>query len=121
MDPGSRAAFVAAYGRLVADVWSDPDRELELVQDPRGLMARYGLAIPESVRIDVIRDVGDADPDLDSLVMSWESAASAGHFPLVVPVIEEEDDLELAEHELDNVVAGLNTSCACCCPCCCTT
>lgn len=121
MDPGSRAIFVAAYGRLVADVWSDPDREAELEQSPRALMARYGLVVPDAVRLDLIRDVQDAEPDLDFLVASWENAVDNGYFPLVVPSLDVEDDVELSEHELDSVVAGLNTSCACCCPCCCTT
>jgi len=121
MDPGVRAAFVAAYGRLVADVWSDPEQEILLEQDPRALMARHGLILPESVRIDVVRDVQDAEPDLDAQVTAWEMAPEIGQFMLVVPSVELDNDTELAEHELDSVVAGLNSSCACCCPCCCTT
>jgi len=37
-----------------------------------------------------------------------------------VPSMDPVDDLQLAEHDLDSVVAGLDTGCACCCPCCCT-
>jgi hypothetical protein len=54
-------------------------------------------------------------------VASWENAVDNGYFPLVVPSLDVEDDVELSEHELDSVVAGLNKSFACCCPCCCTT
>jgi hypothetical protein len=113
--------FVAAYGRLVANVWADPDQELQLEQDPRGLMAQHGLNLPESVTISVVRDTRDAEPDLDALVRAWETATETGSFDLVVPSVEAGDDGELAEHELDSIVAGMNSSCACCCPCCCTT
>ena len=52
---------------------------------------------------------------------SGESAVDNGSFPLVVPSLDVADDIELSEHELDSVIAGLNMSWACCCPCCCTT
>ena len=42
-----------------------------------------------------------------------------GRFALVVPATDVDDDGELAEHELDAIVAGLGPS-ACCSPCCCT-
>jgi hypothetical protein len=121
MEPGARAAFVAAYGRLVTDVWSDPEQELLLEQDPHALLARHGLALPETVRVDVVRDVGDAEPDLDAQVAAWANAVEAGHFMLVVPAVDTDDEIELAEHELEGIVAGMDTSCACCCPCCCST
>jgi hypothetical protein len=120
MNPGARAAFVAAYGRLVTSVWSDPEQELLLERDPRALMAQYGLMLPATVRIEVVRHVQDAEPDLDAQVAAWENAPASGHFALVVPATDADDDVELAEHELDGIVAGLDTSCACCCPCCCT-
>lgn len=119
MNPGARAAFVASYGRLVTGVWSDPDLELLLEQDPRALMARYGLVLPEAVRIEVVRDASQAEPDLNELVAAWEGAPDSGRFALVVPATDA-DDSELDEHELDTIVAGLGTSCACCCPCCCS-
>lgn len=121
MQPGERAAFVAAYGRLVTSVWSDPDQELLLEQHPRTLMAGHGLVLPDTVHIDVVRDVQDVEPDLDALVAAWEGAPDTGRFSLIVPAVDTDDEIELAEHELDAVVAGLNTGCACCCPCCCTT
>jgi hypothetical protein len=121
MDPGARAAFVAAYGRLVTNVWSDPEQELLLEHDPRALMAQHGLALQDAVRIEVVRDVHDAEPDLDAQVAAWESAPESGQFVLVVPSVDVDDEIELAEHELDGIVAGMDTSCACCCPCCCST
>jgi hypothetical protein len=121
MNPGDRAAFVAAYGRLVTSVWSDPDQELLLEQNPHALMAQHDLMLPKTVSIEVVRDVQGAEPDLDALVAAWVSAPATGCFALVVPATDFDDDTELDEHELDAVVAGLNTTCACCCPCCCTT
>ncbi len=120
MNPAARAVFVASYGRLVTGVWADPDLEPLLEQDPRALMARYGLVLPEAVRIEVVRDASDAEPDLGELVAAWENAPDSGCFALVVPATDADDGSELDEHELDTVVAGLGTSCACCCPCCCT-
>jgi hypothetical protein len=121
MNPGARAAFFAAYGRLVTGVWSDPDLELFLEQDPRALMAQYGLLLPGAVSIEVVRSAPDAEPSLDELVAAWEDAPSSGRFALVVPATDAEEDGELYEHELDAIVAGLGTSSACCYPCCRTT
>lgn len=120
MNPGARAAFVASYGRLVTRVWSDPDLEILLEQDPRALMAAYGLVLPESVSIEVVRNGPDAEANLDELVAAWEDAPDNGRFALVVPATDVDGDADLDEHELDAIVAGLGTSCACCCPCCCT-
>jgi hypothetical protein len=121
MVPGDRAAFVAAYGRLVANVWADPEQERLLEEDPRGLMADYGLILPESVRVEVVRDVGDAEPDLNVQVAAWSMAEQTGRLVFVVPAAADDDEVELAEHELDGIVAGLDSTCACCCPCCCMT
>ncbi|WP_341718755.1 hypothetical protein QQG74_02970 [Micromonospora sp. FIMYZ51] len=120
MTPVDRAVFVAAYSRLVADVWADPVKEQALDRDPRGFLAGYGLRLPEQVQVRVVRDAGDTEPDLEVQVESWESAASTGVFVLFVPSLQPVSEAELAEDELDSVVAGLDSSCACCCPCCCT-
>ncbi|TNH29655.1 hypothetical protein FHG89_11655 [Micromonospora orduensis] len=120
MTPVDRAVFVAAYSRLVADVWADPVKERALEEDPRAFLAGYGLHLPEDVQVRVVRDVADADPDLEVQVESWERAESAGAFALFVPSLLPVAQAELAEDELDSVVAGLDSSCACCCPCCCT-
>ncbi|MFI9638568.1 hypothetical protein ACIG87_00665 [Micromonospora sp. NPDC051925] len=120
MTPVDRAVFVAAYSRLVADVWADPVRERALDRDPRALLAEYGLGLPEDVRVRVVRDVAEAAPDLEVQVSSWQQAATTGTFVLFVPALLPVAETELAEDELDSVVAGLDSSCACCCPCCCT-
>lgn len=120
MNPGARAAFVASYGRLVTRVWADPELELLLERDPRALMARYDLVLPEEVSVEVVRNAANAESSLDELVAAWENAPDSGHFALVVPATDADDDGELDEHELDTIVAGLGTSSACCSPCCCT-
>ena len=119
MNPGARAAFAASYGRLVTRVWSDPELELLLEQDPRGIMAQYGLALPEPVAIELVRSAPDAAYSLDDLFATWENAPDSGHFSLVIPATDLDDDGDLEEHELDAIVAGLGPS-ACCSPCCCT-
>jgi hypothetical protein len=121
MSPKDRAVFVAAYSRLVAEVWADPARERALEQDSRALLASYGLTVPDEVAIDVVRDTGDAEPDLEVQVRQWEQAEETGRLVLIVPAIDPVSAADLVEHELDAVVAGLDSGCACCCPCCCTT
>jgi hypothetical protein len=120
MHPADRAVFVAAYSRLVVEVWSDPDRERRLVEQPRALLGEYGLELPEHVSITVHRERGNAEPDLDAQVSEWSTAIERGELALYVPVLEVDGELEIDEHELDSVVAGLDASSACCCPCCCT-
>src|SRR4051794_31009967 len=120
MDPVDRSWFVAAYSRLVADVWATPEAERQLERDPRALLALYGLVVPDGVHLRIVRDVDDVEPDLDSQVTAWLLAPERGEFVLVVPRMAALDGAELDEYELDNVVAGLDASCACCCPCCCT-
>ncbi|MFF0153776.1 hypothetical protein [Micromonospora sp. NPDC005203] len=120
MTPVDRAVFVAAYSRLVADVWADPVKEQALDRDPRGFLAGYGLQLSEEVQVRVVRDVADADPDLEVQIESWQLAGTTGVFVLFVPSLLPVAQAELAEDELDSVVAGLDPSCACCCPCCCT-
>ena len=118
MNPGARAAFVAAYGRLITGVWSDPELELLLERDPRDVMAQYGLALPGQVSIELVRNGPGTEHSLDELVATWENAPDSGHFTLVIPATDVEGDGDLAEHELDAIVAGLGPS-ACCSPCCC--
>jgi hypothetical protein len=107
MNAAARAAFVASYERLVTRVWSDPDVDALLEQEPRALMARYGLVLPASVSVAVVRHAPNAPSDLGRLVAAWEDAPSSGRFALVVPPAEAEDDGELDERELDTIVAGL--------------
>jgi hypothetical protein len=121
MAPGERAAFIAAYSKLVAEVWADPAAERALADDPRTLLAEHGLPLPESVQVTVVRDAAGVEPDLDVQVLAWRDASSTGTFTLFVPATDPIGEAELDEHELDLVVGGLDASCACCCPCCCTT
>ncbi|GAA2575762.1 hypothetical protein GCM10010435_59730 [Winogradskya consettensis] len=120
MDPGDRAVFIAAYGRLVVEVWSDPAREELLERDPRQLLTEYGIAVPDDVPVTVRRDAGDAEPDLETQVEAWKHASDLGELVLFVPALESGGEIEIDERELENVVAGLEPGTACCCPCCCT-
>jgi hypothetical protein len=113
-----RAAFVAAYSRLVAEVWADPVAERMLTEDPRALLAEFGLTVPDEVTVRVERDVSDAEPDLDAQVRAWLEAPERGVFALFVPATDQVDSAELDDAELDGVVGGLDSACACCCPCC---
>ena len=121
MNAADRGIFIAGYSRLVAEVWADPAKERQLVENPRALLAACGLEVPDHVSVVVVRDVADAEPDLDEQVRRWSSAPQTGVLELVVPELDLTGQTDLSEDELDAVVAGLDSSCACCCPCCCTT
>ena len=97
------------YSRLVADVWADPVKEQALDRDPRGFLAGYGLHLSEDVQVRVVRDVADTDPDLEVQVESWQQAGTTGTFVLFVPSLLPVAQAELAEDELDSVVAGLES------------
>ncbi|GAA1762891.1 hypothetical protein [Luedemannella helvata] len=120
MSPGDRAVFIAAYGRLVVEVWSDPSREALLDSDPRQLLTEYGIDVPDGVAVTVRRDAGGVEPDLEAQVAAWRDAPILGELVLFVPALEVEGEVEIDEYELENVVAGLEPGTACCCPCCCT-
>jgi hypothetical protein len=119
MNSAERAVLIAAYSRLVADIWVDPAVESRLNSGPRGLLGDYGLVVPDGVDVVVVRD-GLASPDLEIQVAAWRDCTETGTFTLFVPPIGEVGETSLDEDELDSVVAGLDTTCACCCPCCCT-
>lgn len=120
MDQAARATFIAAFSRLVADVWSEPSVELRLEREPRALVAEYGIDVPENVAVQVVRDTEGAEPDLEVQIRAWLDSARTGVFQLYVPSMTELDDAPLTEDELDGVVAGIDATCACCCPCCCS-
>jgi hypothetical protein len=121
MDPSERALFITAYGRLVAGVWSEPDQERLLADDPHRLLAEHDLLLPPEIPVVVVRDAQHVDPDIGVQVRAWEDAVAAGGpFLLYVPALDALDEQELSEHELDSVVAGVDPTGACCCPCCCT-
>ncbi len=120
MTPRDRAVFVAAYTNLVADVWSNPVSERQLTDDPAALLARHGMPVPAGTRVAVVREVGDAEPDLNVQVDYWQRSLTSGELTLVVPTLAPLPDAELDDSELDSVVGGIDTSCACCCPCCCS-
>jgi hypothetical protein len=58
----------------------------------------------------VVREVGDAEPDLNVRVAAWSRATQTGHLVAVVPGADDDDEAELAEYELDGIVAGLDST-----------
>jgi hypothetical protein len=114
------AVFIAGYSGLVTAVWSDPAKERLLETDPARLVAEYGIVLPDGVDVTVLREVPDAEPDLDAQVRAWQEAERLGQLVLYVPPADLAGATELDEHELDGVVGGLDAACSCCCPCCCS-
>jgi natural product precursor len=120
MSSGARARFVAAYSKLIADVWSDPACEAQLVAAPAAFLKAYDIVGPENCSVEVVRNPHDSAPDLNIQIRAWEASFETGTLILYVPELDPFTEVELSEHELDDLVGGLSSTCACCCPCCCT-
>jgi hypothetical protein len=120
MSSGARARFVAAYSKLIADVWSDPASEAQLLAAPAAFLKAYDIVGADNCAIKVVRNPHGSAPDLNIQIEAWEASFETGTLVLYVPELDPLDDVELEENELDDLVGGISSTCACCCPCCCT-
>ena len=120
MTSGSHARFIAAYSKLIADVWSDPVLEARLMAGPTAFLRSYDIVVPDGCAVQIVRNASDCEPDLSAQIGAWEQSSDTNTLVLYVPEFDPLTEVDLAEHELDDVVAGISSTCACCCPCCCT-
>jgi hypothetical protein len=44
------------WSQLIARVWSDDDFKQRLMVDPRGVLAEFGIEVPEGTDINVVED-----------------------------------------------------------------
>ncbi|WP_280721504.1 hypothetical protein [Kitasatospora sp. MAA4] len=109
MHSTERTAFASGYSALVAAVWSDPGRERLLAQDPRVLLAEHGIRVPVGTAVVVVRDRPAVSEVMAAQIRSWEEAAVSGRLTLFVPHPDPLDARDLAEEELDALVAGVGT------------
>ncbi len=117
MEARERANFVNSYSRFVAAVWTDDAAASRLASDPRAAVAEFGLEIPSSARVEVVRDA-EGDPNLEAQVEKWEEGRRTGLYTLYVPRQQTIQAGELSEADLEAVAGGLDL-CCCCTPCCC--
>ncbi|MFI6850187.1 hypothetical protein OG535_09525 [Kitasatospora sp. NBC_00085] len=107
MHSTERTVFASGYSAVVAAVWSDPGQERLLARDPRVLLAEHGIRVPAGTAVVVVRDRPAASEVMDAQIRSWEEAAISGRLTLFVPHPDRLETRDLAEEELEALVAGV--------------
>ena len=83
-----------AWGKVIAQSWSDNDYKASLLDDPRAVLAEAGLNLPDDIEITVTEQ-------------------KPGHMHLVLPPKPENEGM-LDEAALEAVSGGENPPCWCC-------
>lgn len=128
LDDTSRAAFVAAYSKLLVTSWTDPAFTDLLLADPHTVLADLGINLPAGTEVTVVPvPATDLDPTAaptgtDAQYELFESSCSGGDFTLYLPEPPRVDLAELSASELHGVAAGgiWDPYCCSCCPSCCS-
>ena len=116
-----RSTFVKGYTKILTNAWSDESFAEQLRQNPKPVLAEYGLAVPGDATVDVVSSQS-SEGSVDDQVRIWEEGASSGHYTLYVPTVPQVEAGELSDAELESVAgAGDVSICCCCCPCCTST
>src|ERR1700760_4376412 len=120
MEAQERTNFISSYSKLLVAAWSDESVHDRLVTDPKGVLAQFGLSVPESANVDLVRQIpaqhGEADVDFQ--VRLWEKGLETCNFEMHTPDTPQIDSEELSDAELEAVAGGWSISCCCCTPCC---
>jgi hypothetical protein len=139
VDTQDRTDFISGYTKLVLATWSDEAIGDRLVSDPKSVLAQFGLTVPASATVTVVRHIppDHGDPDVDFQVNLWEKGLESGNFEMHVPETPQIDMEELSDSELEGITGGrANTVgaagvsgavtttasgdwCTSCTPCCC--
>ena len=137
MDTQERTDFITGYTKLLLATWSDESLGDRLVADPKAVLAQFGLRVPASASVTLVRQIPPehGDPDVDFQVRLWEQGLQSGQFEMHIPETPQIDMTELSDSELEGVtggraavigVGGVSTgtteswtiSCCSCTPCC---
>jgi hypothetical protein len=112
VDKQDRTDFISGYTKLVQAILSDEALGDRLVSDPKPVLAQFGLTVPASARVTVVRQVppDHGDPDVDYQVKLWEKGLESGTFEMYVPETPQIDTEELSESELEGIAGGVRIS-----------
>lgn len=114
-----RSSFVKGYTKILTNAWSDEGFKQQLQNDPKPILAEYGLDVPADANVDIVTAV-EGDGTLDDQVEIWEKGEGTGTYTLYVPNVPQVETGELSEAELDTVSGAGDVSVCCCCTPCCT-
>jgi hypothetical protein len=133
VDTQERTDFITGYTKLLLATWSDESLGDRLVANPKAVLGQFGLAVPASASVTLVRQIPPehGDPDVDFQVRLWEKGLTSGQFEMHIPQTPQIDTAELSDSELEGVTGGLaaltvashsaegfTVSCCCCTPCC---
>ncbi|MDR1808118.1 MAG: hypothetical protein LBR33_09440 [Propionibacteriaceae bacterium] len=107
--------FESSYYALLMCAWTSDDFAEALLADPLPGLRGVGLAVPDGVSVEVIRDAG-GNGDLELAYRDWIEGVASGHVRIVVPDVPPVEPEEITPSALAGVTGG--TGIACCCPCC---
>ncbi len=120
MDTQEKSQFINNYTKLLIAAWSDESLSDRLVLDPKGVLAQFGLAVPDDAKVEIVRQIppDHGEPNEDFQINLWEEGQTSGYYELHVPQTPQIDMSEIDESELEAVAGGWSISCCCCSPCC---
>ena len=120
MESQERTAFLSNYSKLLVAAWSDESVGDRLVSNPKAVLAEFGLQVPETADVTVVRQIPPqhGEPDANVQVRLWEEGLKSGNIEMHVPEAPQIDAGELSESELEGVAGGWSISKCCCTPCC---
>lgn len=56
MDQSDEKTRAAAYSKIVAMAWSDPDFKSKLIADPKAVLTSMGLKVPSDLTVKVVEN-----------------------------------------------------------------
>jgi hypothetical protein len=108
VDAQDRTDFITSYTKLLVAVWSDETLGDKLAATPIPVLAQFGLIVPATANVTVIRQIPPehGDPDVDFQVRLWEKGLETGDFEMHVPQTPQIDMSELSDSELEGITGG---------------
>lgn len=92
MNVADRQHFLRSYARLLTSTWASRRFTEALLTDPRGTLARCGLATPDGSLARIVDDPpGVAGVDPEVAVALWEDGLTTGTFVVHVPMTPQPD------------------------------
>lgn len=110
MDDARQTEIAAGYSRLVRAAWADEKLADRLASSPREVLSEFGLAVPATAEIRLVRPAppqrGAGAPLVETQLALWAEGQRSGIFELRVPQTPQLDTEELSEGDLATVAGG---------------